>query len=163
MRRASRSASVCRRSRRPSVSGSASSSSRAKVCRTRCSSTWRTRLRPPSMKILASPASLKGVLTPGEAAALLVAGMGRVDGIEAFEAPVADGGEGTADVIYAALGGEWRTAVVSDPFGRSVGARWLLLDDGTAVVEAAAALGLPLIAPNERDPLRASSRGFGEL
>jgi glycerate kinase len=115
------------------------------------------------MKILASPASLKGVLTPGEAAALLVAGMRRVEGIEAFEAPVADGGESTADVIHAALGGEWQTAVVSDPFGRSVGARWLLLDDGAAVVEAAAALGLPLIAPNERDPLHASSRGLGEL
>jgi glycerate 2-kinase len=115
------------------------------------------------MKILASPASLKGVLTQREAAALLAAGMRRVDGVEAIEAPVADGGEGTADVIQAALGGEWRTAIVSDPLGRTVGARWLLLDDGTAVVEAAAALGLPLLAPKERDPLRASSRGLGEL
>ena len=115
------------------------------------------------MKILASPASLKGVLTQREAAALLAAGMRRVDGVEPIEAPVADGGEGTADVIQAALGGEWRTAIVSDPLGRAVGARWLLLDDGTAVVEAAAALGLPLLAPKERDPLRASSRGLGEL
>src|SRR3954470_17964676 len=97
------------------------------------------------MKILASPASLKGVLSPGEAAALLAAGIRRVDGVEVAEAPVADGGEGTADVIHAALGGEWRTAVVSDPLGHAVAAKWLLLDDGTAVVEAAAAIGLPLV------------------
>ena len=77
--------------------------------------------------------------------------------------PVADGGEGTADVLHAALGGEWRTAVVSDPIGRPVAARWLLLDDGTAVVESSAALGLPLLAEEERDPLRASSAGLGEL
>ena len=74
------------------------------------------------MKLLAAPASLKGVLSPREAAALLAAGMRRVDGIEAVEAPVADGGEGTASVIYAALGGEWRTAVVADPLGRTIAA-----------------------------------------
>jgi glycerate 2-kinase len=115
------------------------------------------------MKCLASPASLKGVLAPREAAALLAAGMRRVDGVEAIEAPVADGGEGTSDVIHAALGGEWRTAVVSDPLGRPIGARWLLLDDGAAVIDAAAAVGLPLLRPEERDPLRATTRGLGEL
>jgi glycerate kinase len=115
------------------------------------------------MKLLASPASLKGVLSPLEAAAHLVTGMRRVDGVEAVEAPVADGGEGTAAVINAALGGEWRTAVVTDPLGRTVAARWLLLGDGTAVVDAAAAIGLPLLHEEERDPLRATSRGLGEL
>jgi glycerate kinase len=115
------------------------------------------------MKLLAACASLKGVLSPLEASALLAAGMRRVDGVEVVEAPVADGGEGTAEVIYAALGGEWRTAVVSDPVGRAVAAKWLLLEDGTAVIDAAAAIGLPLLAENERDPLRASSRGLGEL
>jgi glycerate kinase len=77
--------------------------------------------------------------------------------------PVADGGEGTAEVFQAALGGEWREALVRDPLGRSITARWLLLSDGRAVVEAAAAIGLPLVQPGERDPLRASSRGLGEL
>jgi glycerate kinase len=67
------------------------------------------------------------------------------------------------DVLEAALRGERRSAVVSDPLGRPVEAWWLVLPDGTAVVEAAAALGLPLLAAEERDPLRASSRGFGEL
>jgi glycerate kinase len=76
---------------------------------------------------------------------------------------VADGGEGTAETLEAALGGEWRRAVVSDPLGRPVQAPWLLLPDGRAVVEAAAAVGLPYLSAEERDPLRASSRGFGEL
>src|SRR6478672_4532258 len=116
-----------------------------------------------SMKLLAASASLKGVLSPLEASALLAAGMRRVDGIEAVEAPVADGGEGTADVIYAALGGEWRTAVVCGPLGDVVAAKWLLLEDGTAVIDAAAAIGLPLVREDERDPLQASSRGLGEL
>ena len=115
------------------------------------------------MKLLAAPASLKGVLSPMEAAALLAAGMRRVDGVEVVEAPVADGGEGTAAVIHAALGGEWRTAVVAGPLGTPVAARWLLLDDGTAVIDAAAAIGLPLLRDYERDPLRATSRGLGEL
>jgi glycerate kinase len=115
------------------------------------------------MKLVAAPASLKGVLSPMEASALLAAGMRRVEGVEAVEAPIADGGEGTAAVIHAALGGEWRTAVVSDPLGRAVGAEWLLLDDGTAVIDAAAAIGLPLLHEEERDPLRATSRGLGEL
>lgn len=78
-------------------------------------------------------------------------------------APVADGGEGTAAVIHAALGGTWHTATVSDALGRPVAADWLMLDDGTAVVECAQAIGLPQIAEAELDPLRASSVGLGEL
>ena len=114
------------------------------------------------MRALLSPASLKGVLSATSAAAALARGA-REAGIEAEELPVADGGEGTAEVFERALGGEWRTAAVQDPLGRPVEARWLVLPDGRAVVEAAAALGLPLLAKAERDPLRASSRGLGEL
>ena len=87
----------------------------------------------------------------------------RPKGVEAVELPVADGGEGTSLVLHAALGGEWRPVRVADPLGRPVDASWLLLPDGRGVVEAAAAIGLPLLAPEERDPLRASSRGLGEL
>ena len=113
-------------------------------------------------RVVAAPASLKGVLSAPEAAGALAAGL-REGGAEALELPVADGGEGTATVLAAALGGEWREAAVADPLGRPVRARWLLLPDGRAVVEAAAAIGLGLVAPGERDPLRASSRGLGEL
>jgi glycerate 2-kinase len=112
--------------------------------------------------VLAAPASLKGVLSAPEAASALARGASEA-GVEALELPVADGGEGTADALRAALGGEWRQARVSDPLGRPVQASWLLLPDGRAVVEAAAAIGLPLLARAELDPLRASSRGFGEL
>jgi glycerate kinase len=114
------------------------------------------------MRLLACPASLKGVLSAADAAAALVDGA-RAAGATAEALPLADGGEGTADALDRALGGEWRTAVVSDPLGRPVHARWLALPDGRAVLEAAAAIGLPLLAPHELDPLRASSRGFGEL
>jgi glycerate kinase len=115
------------------------------------------------LRVLACPASLKGVLSAEEAAAALAEGIGEVTGVEAKQLPIADGGEGTADVLAAALGGEWHTARVSDPLGRPVTARYLALPDGTYVVECAAAIGLPHLTPAERDPLRASSRGFGEL
>ncbi|HLG08400.1 MAG TPA: glycerate kinase [Gaiellaceae bacterium] len=114
------------------------------------------------MRALLCPASLKGVLSARDAAGALARGM-RGSGAEAVELPVADGGEGTGEALQAALGGDWRTAIVSDPLGRAIPARWLLLPDGRAVVEAATAIGLPLLAPGERDPLRASSRGLGEL
>jgi glycerate kinase len=115
------------------------------------------------MRALASPASLKGVLSPVEAAATLAAGMRRVEGLEVDEAPVADGGEGTAEVLARSLGGAWRTVVVSDALGRPVEARYLVLPDGTAVVESAQAVGLAALRQDELDPLRASSRGVGEL
>jgi glycerate kinase len=119
--------------------------------------------RSPSVLALASPASLKGVLSAAEAATLLAIGLRRVDGVEAVEAPVADGGEGTAQVLHRVLGGEWRTAAVVDPLGRPVAARWLLLPDGTAVVDSAEAIGLPLLHEDELDPLEATTHGLGEL
>jgi glycerate kinase len=111
------------------------------------------------VRAVAAPAGLKGVLP---ATAALAEGF-RQGGAEAVQFPVADGGEGTADLLFVALGGEWRRTTVSDPLGRPVEARWLVLADGTAVVEAAQAIGLGLVAPEERDPLKASSQGLGEL
>ena len=110
------------------------------------------------MRALSSPNALKGVLTAQAAAAALARGL-RSAGVEAEELPVADGGDGTADVLAGVLGGEWYTARVSDPLGRPVDARWLLLPERVAVVESAEAIGLKLLAEGELDPLRASSRG----
>ncbi|MGZ8695638.1 MAG: glycerate kinase [Gaiellaceae bacterium] len=111
------------------------------------------------MRALACPASFKGVLPAGAAAAALAEGL-RQGGAAVNELPVADGGEGTAEAFRLALGGEWRQADVHDAFGAPKRARWLLLPDGTAVVEAAAAIPLD---PTRLDPLSASSRGYGEL
>jgi glycerate kinase len=112
----------------------------------------------PSARALACPASLKGVLSASEAAAALADGLRTWATVD--ELPVADGGEGTLDVLHFCLGGEWREAEVSDAFGRPRRARWLDLPSGQAVVEAAEAIPLD----SERlDPLEASSRGLGEL
>ncbi len=111
------------------------------------------------MLALASPASLKGVLGAAAAAEALAEGM-RAGGASAELLPVADGGEGTADVLRVALGGDRHDALVADAFGEEHIAHWLVLPDGTAVVEAAAAVPFE---PARLDPLAASSRGFGEL
>jgi glycerate kinase len=112
----------------------------------------------PSARALACPASLKGVLSAREAAAALAEGLR--SWAEVDELPVADGGEGTLDVLHSALGGEWREAEVSDAFGRPRVARWLVTSDGTALLEAAEAIPLD---PERLDPFAASSRGLGEL
>lgn len=111
------------------------------------------------MRALACPASLKGVLTAAAAAAALGEGL-RSAGADAVELPVADGGEGTAEALWLARGGEWREADVHDAFDAPRRARWLVLPEGTAVVESAAAVPLD---PARLDPLAATSRGFGEL
>jgi glycerate 2-kinase len=112
------------------------------------------------VRVLACPASLKGVLTAVEAAAALARGARRVAGVEVVELPVADGGEGTLEVLALARGGMWREVDVHDAFGRPRRARWLELDGGCAVVEAAEAIPFD---PRRLDPFAASSRGFGEL
>lgn len=102
------------------------------------------------------------MLAAAAAASALADGFGHA-GVEADELPLADGGDGTAEALFLALGGEWLEAPVADPLGRTVDARFLLLPDGRAVVEAAEAIGLHRLAEAERDPVRASSRGLGEL
>jgi glycerate 2-kinase len=115
------------------------------------------------MLALASPASLKGVLTAVEAGGLVATGLRRVDDLEVEELPVADGGEGTMEVLAVTLGGAWGVARVSDPLGRQITARYLMLPSGLAVVEAAEAIGLSRLQHHELDPLHVSSRGLGEL
>jgi len=114
------------------------------------------------VRALACPASLKGVLSARAAGEALADGLRR-GGAETAELPVADGGEGTLEILFATLGGEWGEARIPGPLGREVGARWLRLNDGTALVESAEAIGLGLVEESERDPWTSSSRGLGEL
>ncbi|MDQ3720627.1 MAG: glycerate kinase [Actinomycetota bacterium] len=116
-----------------------------------------------SAPALVAPDSFKGTFSAAEVAAAVARGL-RSAGREAVELPVADGGEGTMDVLQSALGGERHTVTASDPLGRPVEAAFVLLPDGaTAVVEAAQASGLGLVAEAERDAFAASSEGTGEL
>jgi glycerate 2-kinase len=111
---------------------------------------------------LCAPDSFKGTLSAAEVAAAMSAGL-RAAGLRASELPLADGGEGTMEVLVEALGGGVRKASVSDPLGRPIEAGYAILEDGRAVVEVAAASGLTLVDPGERDAWAASSRGTGEL
>ncbi len=115
-----------------------------------------------TLPALVAPDSFKGTFSAREVAAAVAGGL-RAAGREAVELPVADGGEGTMEVLVAALGGEVRTARVSDPLGRPIDAAFALLPDGSGVVEMAQASGLSLVAEAERDAWAASTRGTGEL
>lgn len=117
------------------------------------------------MKVVAAPNAFKESLTAAAAARAIAAGAQRaLAGCDVAERPIADGGDGTCDVLVQALGGEEVSCEVQDPLGRPVRAVFGRIDGGrTAVVEVAAASGLARVAPAERDPLRASSFGTGEL
>jgi len=117
------------------------------------------------LKVVIAPDSFKGSLSAAGAAAAIARGVGRAaPDAQIIETPLADGGEGTVDALVAATGGRFVDAEVHDPLGRPVRARYGLLGEGdTAVIEMAAASGLPLLAPDERDPMKASTFGTGEL
>ena len=112
--------------------------------------------------VLVAPDSFKGTFSAPEVAAAIASGLRSAER-DAVELPVADGGEGTMDVLVNVLGGELREATVADPLERPVAARFALLPDGTAVVETAQASGLGLVAEAERDAWAATTRGTGEL
>jgi glycerate 2-kinase len=111
------------------------------------------------MRVLAAPDKFRGTLTARQAAAALAAGALNA-GWTGVELPLADGGEGTLDV----LGGGNRRTIVTGPLGEPVEAEWRLEEDGTALIEAALACGLSLAGgPEGNDPLQATSHGVGEL
>jgi glycerate 2-kinase len=112
---------------------------------------------------LVAPDSFKGTFSAPEVAGAIGSGL-REAGRATDELPVADGGEGTMDVLLTALSGERRAVEASDPLGRPVEATFALIDEGrTAIVETAQASGLGLVEEDERDAWSASTRGTGEL
>jgi len=117
------------------------------------------------LRITIAPDSLKESLTASEAANALARGVRKASPqAELVIVPMADGGEGTVAAVVEATGGMYRQVSAADPLGRPIVARWGLCGDGrTAVIEMAAASGLELLTPGERDPMLTSTRGTGQL
>ncbi|MDQ4130814.1 MAG: glycerate kinase [Actinomycetota bacterium] len=115
------------------------------------------------MKVVVAPDSFGGTLSAVEAAEAIANGWSQVrGGDEIVRLPLADGGEGTLEAV-ARDEDEWRTVEVADPLGRPRVASWLWRSDGTAIVESAEACGLKLLKPAERNPLRTTTYGVGQL
>ncbi|MGB7606385.1 MAG: glycerate kinase [Lutisporaceae bacterium] len=117
------------------------------------------------MKIVIAPDSFKGSLLAKEAAECIKAGILRVyKDSNILCIPMADGGEGTVQALVDATEGRIIKVRVKDPLLREVKAFYGILGDNkTAVIEMAAASGLPLIAINERNPMLTTTYGTGEL
>ena len=116
-------------------------------------------------KITIAVDSFKGSLSSREVADAFEEGFkSQFPKCEVVKVSIADGGEGTVDALVETLNGELVKALVADPLGRTISAQYGIIDDGrTAVMEMSAASGLPLIAPTERNPLRTSTYGTGEM
>ena len=116
------------------------------------------------MKIVIAPDSYKGTNSALDVARALERGIRRVaPAVEAVIVPIADGGEGTVEAVVTAASGEVREVEVTGPLGERRRARYGLLSGGRAVIEMAAASGLPLVPEERRDPLVTTTRGTGEL
>jgi glycerate kinase len=114
------------------------------------------------MNILIAPDSFKGTFTAAEVAAAIAAGV-RSAGAEALELPVADGGEGTEEILGAAAGAERIRTDTVGPWRDPVKAAYSLTEDGTAYINLAAASGITLPAPGGRNALTADTYGTGLL
>jgi glycerate kinase len=117
------------------------------------------------MRIVIAPQSLKGSLTAAEAGQAIARGVRSVyPTAEITLVPIADGGEGTVQALVDATGGTLIQREVTGPLGEAVMAFFGLLGDGqTAALEMAACAGLPLVPPEQRNPLITTTYGVGEL
>lgn len=117
------------------------------------------------MKVVIAPDSYKESLTAMEVATAIESGFKEImPDAEYIKLPMADGGEGTVQSLVDATGGDIVTVEVTGPLGQPVEGFYGLLGDGsTAVIEMAAASGLHLVEPDERNPLLTTTYGTGEL
>ncbi len=116
------------------------------------------------MRFVFASDSLKGTISSARAAAILEEEAARAfPNVACTRLAVADGGEGTVDAVVASLGGALIEATVSDPLGRPVEATYGMLPGNRAIIEMAAASGLPLLTHAERNPLLTSTYGTGQL
>ena len=117
------------------------------------------------MRVVIAPDSFKGSVSALGVAQAMERGVRAVfPDAEVRQVPIADGGEGTVEALVTATRGRLEERTVRGPFGEPVRARWGVLGDGqTAVIEMAAASGLPLVPKDRRDPRVTSTYGTGEL
>lgn len=116
------------------------------------------------MKLVFAPDSYKGSLSAERICELLDITAKKVFGeCETIGIPVSDGGEGASDVVVAAKNGQFREVEVCGPMGKKVTAKYGIFDGDSAIIEMAAASGLPLVPTTERDVRRATTYGTGEL
>jgi glycerate kinase len=117
------------------------------------------------VKILVAPDKFKGSISALAAAEAIARGWrAAMPHAEIELAPIADGGEGFAETLCAALGGAWVPQRARDPLGREVAARYVWIErERLAVLDMSEASGLWRLAPAERDPLRATTYGTGQL
>src|SRR5687768_11261051 len=117
------------------------------------------------MKILVCPDSFKNCLSAAEVSQFIYKGiLCAYPSAEINQLPLADGGEGTTEVLVRATGGEMISLEVHDPLMRKVNSFYGILGDRTtAVIEMSAASGLELLKPDERNPMEATTFGTGEL
>lgn len=116
------------------------------------------------MRILIAPDSFKESLKAADAARYIAAGvLAVVPKAEILEMPLSDGGEGLTEALTYAMGGVMRNCTVTGPLGDKVNAFYGLVDSSTAIMEMAQASGLELVLPQDRDPMRATTYGTGEM
>jgi glycerate kinase len=118
-----------------------------------------------NMKILIAMDSFKGSISSIDAAKAISLGIREVYENAAINAfPLADGGEGTVEALIQATKGQYVTKRVTGPLGNPIEAAYGILGDKhTAVIEVAAACGLPLVPMDKRNPLITTTHGVGEL
>ena len=115
------------------------------------------------MKIIIASDSYKGSLSSLEVAKHIQVGAKKVFQDATFETiAMADGGEGTVDAMISSIGGEIKTVTVKDPLQRDIQASFGILKDSSAIIEMAAASGLPLVG-QDKDIYKASTYGTGQL
>jgi glycerate kinase len=117
------------------------------------------------MRILIAPDKFKGTLNAREVAQNIAQGLLDVQPDAQIEVvPMADGGEGTAEAICDARGCSWLECKAHDPLGREIDARYGWIDqEKLAVMEMSEAAGIRRLSESERDPIRATTFGVGEM
>ncbi|MEP0767066.1 MAG: glycerate kinase [Fimbriimonadia bacterium] len=115
-----------------------------------------------SLRVLVAPTAFKGTLSPRQAAEAIASGIRRTrPHAHIVLLPVADGGDGFLECLSAEATLHWNE--VTGPLGEQISAPFALHSDGTAIIESARCCGVTLVPAGSLDPMRATSRGVGEL